>query len=262
VKPLEQEENFLTMLHKSNFLIETAVASCSEAMEADTISKNGRGLKSLMSRGNKFLFVCMRTKLIIIALLLITSNLFAQKLYVWCPAEQIPNPRQGFLEKETIDLVIFDGRLLTKNSKIGCTSEKTIAKLTEYIKHTYPSAVINVLTSDQYYKDPVINRITIKIGISAYHAAFGAEIKGGIGSVGGNFSYAIFPEGKWNALTAYAIKIYDYRNGQEIKKTKDIYKTASKPNIGGYKSAKNILNTTYMEVNQEMLFFIDETFMK
>ena len=40
------------MLHKSNFSIETAVANCSGAMEADTISKNGRILKSQMSREN------------------------------------------------------------------------------------------------------------------------------------------------------------------------------------------------------------------
>jgi hypothetical protein len=43
---------------------------------------------------------------------------------------------------------------------------------------------------------------------------------------------------------------------------KDISKTGSKPNLGGYISAKNILNTTYIEANQEMLFFIDETFMR
>jgi hypothetical protein len=108
----------------------------------------------------------------------------------------------------------------------------------------------------------LINRITIKIGISAFHAAFGADVKVGIGNVGGNFSYAAFPEGKWNAVTAYAVKIYDYRENKELKKTKEIYKIASRPNTGGYITAKNILNTTYIEANQEMLFFIDETFMK
>ena len=87
-------------------------------------------------------------------------------------------------------------------------------------------------------------------------------LKVGIGSVGGNFSYGVFPEGKWNAITAYAVKIYDNRNNSETKKTKDIYKIASKPNSGGYTTAKNILNTTYIEANQELLFFIDETFMK
>ncbi len=196
----------------------------------------------------------MKTKTLLIALLLTTSNLFAQKLYVWCPKDQIPTPRQGFLEKDTIDLVVFDGRILTAKSKIECTSEKTISQLTEFIKMTYPSAKINVLNSTLYYKDPIKNRITIKIGISAYHAAFGADVKVGIGSVGGKFSYGVIPEGKWNAVTAYAVKIYDYRNSSDVKKTKDIYIIASKPNMGGYITAKNILNTTYIEANQELLF--------
>ncbi len=204
----------------------------------------------------------MRTKLALIILLFTSYNLFAQKLYVWCPKEQVPTPRQGFLEKDTIDLIIFDGRILTKNSMVDCTYENTILNLSNFIKATYPSALINLRNSDLNYKDPLKNRITIKIGISAYHAAFGADVKIGIGSVGGNFSFGVFPEGKWNAITAYALKIYDYRNNSEVKKVKDISKTGSKPNLGGYISAKNILNTTYIEANQEMLFFIDETFMR
>ncbi len=204
----------------------------------------------------------MKTKTLIITLLLTVSSLFAQKLYVWCPKDQVPTPRQGFLEKDTIDLVIFDGRILTANSKIECTSENTISQLSEFIKMTYPSAIVNLLNSNLYYKDPIKNRITIKIGISAYHAAFGVDVKVGIGIVGGDFSSVVIPEGKWNAVTAYAVKIYDFRNNSDIKKTKDIYKIASKSNIGGYMTAKNILNTTYIEANQELLFFIDETVMK
>jgi len=204
----------------------------------------------------------MKAKLTLIFLLLISGNLIAQKLYVWCPKEQLLTPRQGFLEKDIVDLVIFDGRILTDKSKIECTSENTIFQLGEFIKKTYPSAIMNTLNSSFYYKDPLKNRITIKIGISAYHAAFGADVKVGIGIVGGNFSYGLFPEGKWNAVTAYAVKIYDNRNNLEIKKTKDIYKIASRPNTGGYKTAKNILNTTFIEANQEILFFIDETLMK
>ena len=42
------------MLQKSNFLIETAVANRSEAMEADTGSKNGRSSKSRTSRESIF----------------------------------------------------------------------------------------------------------------------------------------------------------------------------------------------------------------
>ena len=47
---------------KSNFLVEAAVVNQSGAMEADTISKNGRNSKSHMSRRNRyslFLFVCL-----------------------------------------------------------------------------------------------------------------------------------------------------------------------------------------------------------
>jgi len=204
----------------------------------------------------------MKTKIVLILIILSSGNLIAQKLYVWCPKEQIPTPRQGFLEKDTIDLVIFDGRILTEKSRIECTSEATILALGTYIKQTYPSAIINLLNSSTYYKDPLSNRITIKIGISAYHAAFGADVKVGIGSFGGNFSYGVIPEGKWNAVTAYTIKIYDNRENKELKKTKEIFKIASRPNTGGYITAKNILNTTYIEANQEMLFFIDDTFMK
>ena len=40
------------MLQFSNLTIEAAVVNHNEAMEADTISKNGRSLKSQMSRGN------------------------------------------------------------------------------------------------------------------------------------------------------------------------------------------------------------------
>ncbi|MFD1628835.1 hypothetical protein [Pseudopedobacter beijingensis] len=204
----------------------------------------------------------MKIRLLLITLILTTGNLFAQKLYVWCPKDQIATPRQDFLEKDTIDLVVFDGRILTPKSKIECTADGTINKLTDFIRQTYPATTINVLNSNQYYKDPANNRITVKIGISAYHAAFGADVKVGIGSVGGNFSYGVFPEGKWNAVTAYAVKIYDYRNNNEIKKVKDILKTASRPNTGGYITAKNILNSSFIEANQEMLFFIDETLMK
>lgn len=204
----------------------------------------------------------MKIKLLFVLLWLVSGNLFSQKLYVWCPKEQIPSPRQGFLNKDTIDIVVFDGRILTEKSKVECTSENTIFQLAEFIKKTYPSAVVNILNSSSYFKDSPRNRITIKIGISAYHAAFGADVKVGIGNVGGNFSYGLMPEGKWNAITAYAVKIYDNRNNYEIIKTKNICKTASNPNMGGYTTAKNILNMTYIEANQEMLFFIDETFMK
>ena len=154
----------------------------------------------------------MKNKLFVIFLLLLSGNLFAQKLYVWCPKVQLQKPRLGFLDKDTIDLMIFDGRILTEKSKIECTSENTIFQLGEFVKSTYPSAIVNLLSSSLYYKDPSKNRITIKIGISAYHAAFGADVKVGIGIVGGNFSYGVFPEGKWNAVYIFrCIPVHVFR---------------------------------------------------
>jgi hypothetical protein len=204
----------------------------------------------------------MKKITLIISLLALASNSFGQKLYVWCPEEQLAAPRQGFLQNDTIDLVIFDGRILTKKSKVECTSENTIKAIGEIIKQNYPSAFINFISTNDFYKESKLNRITIKISIIAYHAGFGSDIKVGIGSFGGSFSYGVIPEGKWNGITAYSIKVYDKRNNGEIKITKEISKTSSKSNLWGFRTAKDCLNLSYMEANQEMLFFIDETFMR
>jgi hypothetical protein len=204
----------------------------------------------------------MKKRIILLLFVLFSGTLCAQKLYVWCPRDQKSVPRPGFLEKDTVDVVIFDGRLFTKNSKVECTAENTIAQINEFIRQTYPSCTMHFLTSDQYYKDPVKNRLTIKIGISAFHAAFGADVKVGIGNVGGNFSYGVIPEGKWNAITAFSVRIYDFRDNLDLKRTRDVYKIASKPNMGGYNTAKNILNDTYLQACQELIFFIDEALMK
>jgi hypothetical protein len=162
----------------------------------------------------------MKKITLIISLLALASNSFGQKLYVWCPEEQLAAPRQGFLQNDTIDLVIFDGRILTKKSKVECTSENTIKAIGEIIKQNYPSAFINFISTNDFYKESKLNRITIKISIIAYHAGFGSDIKVGIGSFGGSFSYGVIPEGKWNGITAYSIKVYDKRNNGEIKISK------------------------------------------
>jgi len=52
VKPSEQDKIFNKMLCKSSFLVGAAVANQGGAMEIDTISKNGRNLKSHTSRVN------------------------------------------------------------------------------------------------------------------------------------------------------------------------------------------------------------------
>jgi len=204
----------------------------------------------------------MRNILILICLLALTSNSFGQKLYVWCPNEQLTTPRQGFLQNDTIDLVIFDSRVFTAKSKVECTSENTIYELQKIFKQTYPSAVINILSTSDYYKDPKPNRITFKINISAYYVALGSDIKSVMGTFGGEYSYGMIVDETWNAITAYTVKIYDYRNNLEIKTTKDIFKISSKSNFWGKIDAKDCLNASYIDANKEMLLFIDDTLIK
>lgn len=198
----------------------------------------------------------------ILLFLILFQNSYSQKLYVWCQKEQITVPRIEFLADSEIDLVIFDGRILTKNSRIECDSQTTMNSLSELIKLTYPSARINLLETNKYFKNAEKNKITIKIMISAYHAAFGADVKVGIGNVAGQFSWGIFPEGKWNATTGYSIRIYDYKNNDENKFSKEIGKIVSRPNTGGYRTAKNILNDSYIQANQELFSFIDNSLME
>jgi len=69
----------------------------------------------------------MNIKICLIFFSLISSTSIAPKLHEWCPKEQISKPRQGFLENDTIDVAIYDGRILTENSKVECTSENTTA---------------------------------------------------------------------------------------------------------------------------------------
>lgn len=183
-------------------------------------------------------------------------------MYVWCQKNQIPVSRKEFLENRQIDLVLFDSRILTENSKIECDSDRILLNLVNLFRQTYPSANFNVLESDRFYQNPSENRLTIKIIISAYHAAFGADVKFGIGSSGGRFVWGAFPEGKWNAVVGYSVMIYDYENETKKKMMEEIGRVSSRPNTGGYRTAKNILNAAYIQANLEMFAFIDKSLME
>ncbi|MCH6202179.1 hypothetical protein MMU07_21560 [Aquiflexum sp. LQ15W] len=198
---------------------------------------------------------------IITIMFFLYNDLYSQKLYVWCQKEQSITPRNKFLNGEVLDIVVFDGRNIPSKSKVECESDSVVNNLIDLIAETYPSVELNIKENDDYYEKPEDNRITLKISISAFHAAFGADVKFAIGSVGGDFSWGAIPEGKWNALTGYFVSVYDYRNGKNKVEKKDIGKIASRPNTGGFRTAKNILNTTYMEANQELFNFIERVLM-
>jgi hypothetical protein len=192
----------------------------------------------------------------------VAKNSLSQKLYVWCPNDQNVKERQGFLVKDTVEVAVFDGRILTPKSKVECNSEDVVTSIALIIKKAYPSATISIENDSGYYRDPKPGIITIKIGISAYHAGFGSDISVAIGNIGGNFSYGAIPKGEWNGITAYYVRVYDHRSGNDQKFSSSISKLVSKPNMWGYKTAKDCLNSTFMQASQEMLFFIDNSLMK
>jgi len=190
----------------------------------------------------------------IIAFIVANYGCTTKKIYV--PKQMAVSTRTGFLNKETVDLAIFDGR--TDKEK----SVELINEIANQIIKTYPSASFNLIEESKFYSDAQLNRITIKIAIATYLSGFGRNITVGIGSVGGQFSYGVIPEGKWNGITAFAVNIYDYRKNAGTKFTKDIGKLVSKPNLWGYKTAKSALNESYQAAMQELLFFIDNSLMK
>lgn len=183
----------------------------------------------------------------------------AQKIYIWCPESFEVKPRTELVMNDTIDVIFFDGRSVPKKNKIECSTTELFQTIFSQIKTTYPSVIFNLLPEAEYYKKHVNeDGVTLKIGVAAYHAGFGTDISGAIGTVGGQFTTMLIPKGQWNAVTAYYVQIY--RDGKSI--VKEISNLASKPNIWGYKSARTALNETYNKSNQEMLFFLDQEFMK
>lgn len=204
----------------------------------------------------------IRIKLLSIFILFISSFVFGQKLYIWCPRESNIVERTNALLNQEIDVIIFDGRIISDKSKVECDSDVLVYRIYEDIKRAYPSALVNFKNKEEYYSEPRKNIITIKIGISAYHSAFGVEVNTGLGIMGGNLSYGVFPSGKWNAVTNYYLKLYDERNDANLKFEKEILRISSKGNTGGFTTAKNILSQTYNESIQELLFFLDSSLMK
>jgi len=200
-------------------------------------------------------FLISRMKYVLILILLITSAASkAQKIYVWCPENYQIKPRAGLKEKDTINVVFFDGRSIPPKNKIECTSDQFVQTLFSQLKLAYPSVIFALKPESDYYKKATEKSILLKIGVSAYHAGFGTDISSGIGMVGGHFSAMAFPKGEWNAITAYYIQV----SIGDKTSTKEISNISSKSNMWGYKSAKNALTETYNKSNQELLFFLDE----
>jgi hypothetical protein len=201
--------------------------------------------------------------LLLILFISLSSHLCsAQKLYIWCPEPHEVKAHTGFMSGQDINLVVFDGRTIPSNSRIKCESDSVQRALAKYIQAVYPSCHINVLSDSDYYKPSVQGKVTIKIGIGAYQAGFGTDINVGIGSVGGKFSYGVFPQGKWNGLVSYYVQVFDNRKEPSKKVSKEISEITSKSNLWGYKTAKDCLYESYNKANSELTNFIEDTLME
>ena len=185
----------------------------------------------------------------------------AQKLYIWCPEPRDIKQHVGFLKNQDVNIVLFDGRNIPKNSKIKCDQLSLEQDLAAFLKSSYLSAKIEVLADSMYYNPSEKNKITIKIGIAAYQAGFGIDVNIGIGSVGGKFAYSVFPQGKWNGLVSYYVQIFDNRGDTNKKVSKEISEITSKANLLGYTTARSCLFASYDNANQELLSFIEDSLM-
>ncbi len=204
----------------------------------------------------------MKRVVLFIVFLFSMSLTYSQTIYVWEPEDFSIALRPLFEQTDTIDLVIFDGRVIPDKVKGDFASEDLILQVVEDLQKIYSGATFYVQPAAQYYRVALDKHITIKIGISAYHAGFGRDVDIAIGNVGGNFSYGISPKGKWNAITSMYVKLYDKRGSSNQEYEKSIFSQVEKPNMGGYMTAKKCLNQSYSDVMNQLVFFIDNAFMQ
>ncbi len=173
--------------------------------------------------------------LLIIFTVLLTYNANAQKVYVGCPEKVATTPKVGFLDKQSVDLVIADSRVIPSYGKVECEGSAVKQVLKNFLQSEFPSCKITLLTDT--LKAPNPGRITIRIGIAAYQAS---SIKN-----------------EWTGTVSYHAMIFDNRNGKARKVTEEISNDTSKPDIIGYKAAKKCLFASFDKSNQDLVSFIE-----
>ena len=204
----------------------------------------------------------MKKYLLTAVALLICVCMNAQKIAVF-PVEDYSAPaREGFMEGESVNLIVFDARSLPQKSKIECSSEEVIKSLSSIIMKAYPSANINVLPSSQYYKNAADSLITIRIAINAYQAGFSNALNGTVGSIGGALSFGLSTDGKWHGVTGYNVIIDDKRGGEPKRYTDSMSAEEAHSNTMGFTTAKKCLTASFMQATDKMLVFIDSSLLQ
>jgi hypothetical protein len=168
---------------------------------------------------------------------LVTYNARAQKVYVGCPKQVDTKPNVGFLNKQSVDLVISDNRTVPPGSKIECQGTDVIQVLKNFLQSEFPSCKITMLSDT--LKASNRNRVTIRLSITAYQASLSKV--------------------EWTGSVNYHVMIFDDRNGRANKVSEDISNDTTKPGIFGYKAAKATLFTSFDKSNQDLLSFIENS---
>ncbi len=195
-----------------------------------------------------------KLKVLYVFSLFLLLSCATSKVYV--PETTPLSPRTGFLNGEEVDVVIYDGRLDKE------ASSELVMRISDDFRNSFPSAKIKLLPESDYYKESLPGRITIKVGISSYTAAFGSRVSLSVGSFGGTFFYGIMPEGVWNGVTGFSVNLFDKRNNQNTKSSQNIGKVVSMSNLMGYSTAKQALFQSYAVVMNETANFIENSLMK
>ena len=192
--------------------------------------------------------------LLVCSLIFLIGGCATSKVYV--PEASSVAQRTGFLSGEEVDLVIYDGRLDKEASK------ELVTRIQQDFQTAFPSAKLTVVPESEYYKSSAPNKITVKIGISTYAAAFGSRVSLSIGTFGGAFFYGVVPEGMWNGVTGLSVNVFDRRNKQEQKYSMNIGRVISMSNLLGYATAKQALFQSYNVVINETVSFVENSLMK
>jgi len=198
--------------------------------------------------------------LLLVVCLFISVSTFAQKIFVWCPPSTEIGTANEKMKSLNVDVVIADFRKITDTTRVECSSEDLIAIIANTITTSYPSAIINILDTNQFKSPAKKNKITIRVAISAYHSAPGNDASDAIGKPTESFSWGALPKNKWNSVAGFYVVIEDYRADNIKTLTRNIANIVSRPNIGGSLTAKKALFEAYKEANRELLYFIDNTF--
>ena len=167
---------------------------------------------------------------------LVTYNAYAQRVYISCPEHIDTKPNAGFLDKQSVDLVITDSRIIPSDAKIECKGTDIEQALKDFLQSEFPSSKITLFHDT--LKAPKPNTITIRLNITAYHASLSKS--------------------EWTASVNYHVMIFDDRKGRTKKVSEDISNDTSKPGIWGYKkTAKSCLLTSFDKSNQDLVSFIE-----